>query len=204
MIELRDLAPAETGMAAGVLGRGMRDNPLHVRAFGPRPDRREHALTRMFEAVLRLYGRKGAILGAFSSGKLVGVCAMVQPQRCQPTVGEKLQILPALVGGSGIAATARVLRWAADWASHDPEQAHWHVGPVAVERDLQGNGIGSALLRAICDRIDSTQSLAYLETDKEENVRFYQRFGFCLSAQAPVLGVLNWFMARPSYPIPRS
>jgi ribosomal protein S18 acetylase RimI-like enzyme len=195
-VEIRDLTAAETDAAARVLGGGMRDNPLHVRAFGPRPERRELALTRMFEALLRLYLSKGAVLGAFSAGNLVGVCGMVQPNRCQPTAGEKLQLLPALVSGGGLGATARVLRWVAGWARHDPRQAHWHLGPVGVERRLQGKGIGSALLQAFCDRIDATRSVAYLETDKQENVRFYQRFGFCVSAQDLVLGVPSWFMFR--------
>jgi ribosomal protein S18 acetylase RimI-like enzyme len=175
----------------------MRDNPLHVRAFGPIPDRRERALSRMFEALLRLYLSKGAILGAVSAGKLVGVCGMVQPNRCQPTAGEKLRLLPAVVGASGLAAGARVFRWAAAWARHDPRQPHWHLGPVGVERHLQGQGIGSALLRAFCDRIDSRGSSAYLETDKLENVRFYQRFGFRITTEDLVLGVPNWFMTRP-------
>jgi GNAT superfamily N-acetyltransferase len=197
-VEIRDVPPAETDAAARVLGRGMRDNPMHVRVFGPLPDQRELALTRMFEALLRLYVAKGAILGAVSTGNLVGVCAMVQPHRCQPTAGEKLRLLPAVVGGSGAAATARVLRWVRGWARHDPKQAHWHLGPVGVERHFQGQGIGSALLRVFCDRVDSLQSLSYLETDKPDNVRFYQRFGFSLSAQDSVLGVQSWFMARPA------
>ena len=49
-IEIRELTPAETDRGARVLGRGMRDNPLHVQAFGSDPRRREETLTRMFEA----------------------------------------------------------------------------------------------------------------------------------------------------------
>ena len=52
----------------GLFDRGMRDNPLHHAAFGPRPERREAALRRLFEAVLSQYETKGAVLGAFSSG----------------------------------------------------------------------------------------------------------------------------------------
>jgi GNAT superfamily N-acetyltransferase len=197
-VEIRDLTMAETAAAGRVLGRGMRDNPMHLRVFGPSPDQREFALTRLFETLLSLYIAKGAILGAFSADDLVGVCAMVQPKRCQPTPQEKLQLLPAVVRGSGLGGTARVFRWATRWARHDPKQAHWHLGPVGVERYLQGKGVGSALLQVFCDRIDSLQALAYLETDKRENVRFYERFGFRLSAEDRVLGVPSWFMVRPA------
>jgi hypothetical protein len=37
---------------------------------------------------------------------------------------------------------------------------------------------------------------SYLETDKSENVRFYQKFEFEVISQASVLEVPNWFMLR--------
>jgi hypothetical protein len=43
------------------------------------------------------------------------------------------------------------------------------------------------------DRLGAT---SYLETDKAINVRFYQKFGYHIVGQAPVLGVANWFMKR--------
>jgi GNAT superfamily N-acetyltransferase len=62
---------------------------------------------------------------------------------------------------------------------------------------LQGKGIGSVLLKAFCDRMDSAGMVAYLETDKRENLRFYERLGFEAVAEDDVIGVHNWFMARP-------
>jgi ribosomal protein S18 acetylase RimI-like enzyme len=37
---------------------------------------------------------------------------------------------------------------------------------------------------------------SYLETDKEINVRFYERFGFEVIGEEEVLGVRNWYMYR--------
>ncbi len=194
-VTVRELSAAETDRAAGVLARGMRDNPLHVQAFGPDPEVREQTLTRMFRGVLPHYGPKGMVLGAFDGETLVGVCGMVRPGRCQPGPGERLRLLPGLVAGSGAGGTARLLSWTGAWSRFDPPEPHWHLGPVGVERHLQGRGIGSALLRAFLERIAG--SAAYLETDKRENVRFYERFGFTVAIEAPVLGVPNWFMIRP-------
>lgn len=210
-VEVRELAPAETSFAAGVLARGMRDNPLHVQAFGPDPEVREQTLTRMFQGVLPHYEPKGLILGAFVRGAaatpgtpetLVGVCGMVRPGRCQPGPGERLRLLPGLVSGSGVGGTARLLSWTGAWSRLDPPEPHWHLGPVGVERHLQGRGIGSALLHAFLERIAGDRSAAYLETDKQENVRFYERFGFTVRIEAPVLGVPNWFMIRPEETAP--
>ena len=52
------------------------------------------------------------------------------------------------------------------------------------------------MLSAFCERMDQGHTLAYLETDKFENVGFYQRFGFRVIQQAVVLGIPNWFMSR--------
>ena len=45
--------------------------------------------------------------------------------------------------------------------------------------------------------MDQLQTLSYLETDKFENIAFYQKFGFTVFAEAEVLNVPNWFMSRP-------
>ena len=195
-LEIRELTPPEMTGAAEVLGRGMRDNPLHVEAFGADPARREVALTKLFGALLRQYVTKGIVLGALSSDRLVGVCASVHPGRCQPTVAEKFRLLPALLMGSGVTSSARVLTWTSRWAAHDPTDAHSHLGPVGVEQDWQRGGVGSALMREFCARIDAAHAMAYLETDRHENVRFYQRFGFEVTEEERVLGVPNWFMQR--------
>ncbi len=86
------------------------------------------------------------------------------------------------------------------WAKLDPKQPHWHFGPFAVLPERQGQGIGSQLLTYFCEHVDRLGAAAYLETDKPENVRLYQRFGFEVTSEKPVLGVPNWFMWRSPRP----
>jgi predicted N-acetyltransferase YhbS len=80
---------------------------------------------------------------------------------------------------------------------HDLAEPHWHLGPVGVEPTLQGQGIGTALMEEYCARLDNLAAVGYLETDKAQNVAFYEKFGFRTIAEAPVLGTPNWFMRRP-------
>jgi ribosomal protein S18 acetylase RimI-like enzyme len=150
----------------------------------------------MFAPVLRQQVRKGIVVGAFVSGQLVGVTGMTPPRRCQTTIAEKMTVLPELIRGSGLRSSLRVLQWVGDWSRHDSTISHWHLGPLAVDRHLQGQGIGSALLREFCRRIDQHRSAGYLETDKSENVTFYKRFDFEVVDEHPVLGIKNWFMFR--------
>jgi ribosomal protein S18 acetylase RimI-like enzyme len=195
-VELRELALHEIPSAAGVLSRGMRDNPIHIQVFGEDARQRERALRLMFVPVLRQQMRKGVVLGAFISGELAGVTGMVPPKHCQPTVAEKVTVLPALIRGGGLRSFWRILEWVGDWSRHDAAISHWHLGPIAVDRALQGMRIGSALLGEICRRIDGHRSAGYLETDKPGNVIFYKRFGFYVVDEHPVLGIMNWFMVR--------
>jgi ribosomal protein S18 acetylase RimI-like enzyme len=197
-LTLRELQRAELGEATRLLGRGMCDNPANVRAFGIRDtDRRSRALTRFFVPVLNGLYQRGLILGAFHDGTLVGVCGMARPGLCQPTLPEKLSVVPSVVFGNPVGTPLRVLRWVGEWSRRDPTDPHWHLGPVAVDSHLQGQGIGGAMLAAFCARMEDCRTLSYLETDKSENVRFYQKFGFTVIAEAEVLGVPNWFMSRP-------
>jgi hypothetical protein len=54
----------------------------------------------------------------------------------------------------------------------------------------------AALVADFCARVDAAGSIAYLETDKKENVPFYEKFGFVVTTESSVLGVPNWFMTR--------
>ena len=88
------------------------------------------------------------------------------------------------------------MRWLGVWEKHDPEERHWHLGPLTVDAHLQGRGVGSRLMQVFCAQMYAAREDAYLETDKLENARFYERFGFELISEQEVLGVTNYFMLR--------
>jgi ribosomal protein S18 acetylase RimI-like enzyme len=195
-VEVHELGDGEVGAAAAVLARALRDNPLHVRAFGLDPGAREESLEKLFDAALRHYLPEGSILGAFFEERLVGACAYRAPSRCRASARAAMSLAPDLLANLGVAGAARLVRWVAAWSRHDPGEAHVHLGPVGVERPLQGRGVGSCLLEAFRLRMDASRFVAYLETDRPENVAFYRRFGFQIVAEDVVLGVPNWFMMR--------
>jgi len=196
MTTIRKLRPSELVNAASLLSRAMRDNPINVRAFGGDATRRGRTLTRFFESVLRGLERRGSILAAVEGEVLLGVYAEAPPGHCQPTLTEKIRVVPSVLFGQSVAASIRVGHWVAEWSRRDPAERHWHLGPVAVDAPVQGRGIGRAMMAEFCARMDERAAMAYLETDKATNVRFYQRCGFAVIAEAEVLGVPNWFMSR--------
>ncbi|MEI7859464.1 MAG: GNAT family N-acetyltransferase [Acidimicrobiales bacterium] len=191
-VEVRLIEGDELQAAALVAAKGMRDNPLHVAAIGDDPERRVRVMQRVFSRLLTLPGRE--TLGAWDGERLVAVADSTDPGRCQPSPRDQMRLAPAMVMAGR--AAPRMSRWLSAWAKHDPDRQHSHFGPLAVDPDLQGQGIGSLLLSAYCRRLDQAGLLGYLETDKPENVRLYERFGFAVTAEADVIGVKNWFMTR--------
>ena len=192
-VSVGPIRPGELSAAVGVLARGMRDNPMHVAAFGDDPERRVLMLERMFEALFRTMDN--APLVARREREVVGVLGIAESPACMPTGGQTLRLLPVILR-SGPASAARLGRWLRAWADRDPQEPHSHLGPVAVDAGLQRQGIGSRMMAAYCDFLDEGARVGYLETDKAVNVAFYALSGFETVARAQVLGVENWFMRR--------
>ncbi|MGH2963060.1 MAG: GNAT family N-acetyltransferase [Solirubrobacterales bacterium] len=193
-IEVRDLRREEIPEAVGVLARGMRDNPLHVAAYGDDPERRLRCHARLMRGLFRAFPAQEPIC-ATREGTLEGVTGVAPPGTCQPTAGQRLRLLPGTVA-LGPRTAGRVGRWISVWSERDPSEAHVHLGPLAVDARLQGQGIGSLIMREHCRRLDAAGEVGYLETDRPENIRFYERFGFAVIGEQDVIGVPNWFMHR--------
>jgi ribosomal protein S18 acetylase RimI-like enzyme len=195
-LEIGAAEPTEIEAVVGVISRGMRDNPTHVAALGEDPERREKRVRRIFSRVLPVMGHS-LILARHPDGTILGVLGMAAPGRCQANGKQKMKLLLGLLP-LGPLALSRSLRWVGTWEKSDPKERHWHLGPVAVDAHLQGMGIGTKLMRVFCAQMDAAGEVAYLETDKPENVRFYERFGFEVVGEEEVIGVPNWYMARPA------
>jgi len=86
--------------------------------------------------------------------------------------------------------------WRREWSHRDPREQHWHLGPIGVLPPYQGLGIGSRLMERFCEEVDRCSAKAFLETDLDENVRFYEKFGFKVVFEKDIFEVPNRFMER--------
>jgi ribosomal protein S18 acetylase RimI-like enzyme len=195
-VEIGAVHASEVEEALDVTARGMRDNPLTVAAFGGDPGQRRQRFRRFMGGVAKALGWGPNMLVARSAdGEIAGVCNVMPPGECLSSPSQQLRMLPSLLS-NGPHTAGRTMRWLGVWSERDPDERHWHIGPLAVDAHLQGMGVGFLLMQVFCAQMDAAHEDAYLETDKKINVRFYERFGFEVVGEQEVLGVTNWFMLR--------
>jgi len=192
--EIRTLRNSEHRAAAAVTSRALADSPTSIAMYGDDP----------LAALAGLYRELGPFfellpspqIGAFAGDCVVAAAGMAPPGGCIGAfmVGDVSQLLDAPLPPVGDPARAHVF-WA-HWAQADLEEEHWHLGPVGVEPGFQGRGIGGLVMRQTGTWLDEGGRLAWRETDKERNVRFYSALGFEVASVATVLGVETWYMRR--------
>jgi ribosomal protein S18 acetylase RimI-like enzyme len=73
---------------------------------------------------------------------------------------------------------------------------HYYLWAIGTRRDAQGKGLGSALLSPMLERMDQEDMPAYLETQTEANVAFYQRRGFTVADERTHGTLRLWYMIR--------
>jgi ribosomal protein S18 acetylase RimI-like enzyme len=128
-------------------------------------------------------------------GALVGVCGFDAPG-APPLPPEAMQQMMVTLSSLGPHVLPNMQVVLAEFTRRAPAERHWHLGPVGVLVDAQGEGIGSLMMKEYCARMDAEGDLAFLETDLPQNVRLYEKFGFETTEETTVLGAAAWFMAR--------
>ena len=70
---------------------------------------------------------------------------------------------------------------------------------MGVSQEFQGKGFGGKLLRAVIEKAETERKPIYLETQKEENVSLYEKYGFSVKKKINLPEPLNlpmWLMVR--------
>lgn len=145
----------------------------------PDPARRPSGLARLFAAELRHHhlAGGGAELVETGAGVIVGGALWEPPGRWKASTLSSLRSFPSVALALG-----RQLRVGAEVGhaleSAHPVRPHWYLAMIGTATAGRGDGHGTALLRSRLDRCDGAGLPAYLESTKESNVPYYERFGF--------------------------
>lgn len=167
-------------------------NPLHVAVFGA------HRLnqSRTFFRITLRHMFTGPAFVALLDGKPCGYMHFRASPYCLPAPEEIPLVAATFLRPLGDA-IPHIVRWMTRWSHLDPEAPHLHLGPLAVVPAAQGQGIGGALMQRYIDHLKQERLAGYLETDRPENVVFYEKFGFTVRHEENLIGAPIWTMWRP-------
>ncbi|SCF19700.1 Acetyltransferase (GNAT) family protein [Micromonospora viridifaciens] len=188
---VRPITGADIPTAVDTLARAFADYPFtrHVIAANGHEDRirrfQELCLTR----IGMVYGRVWVADG----GRAVAVWA-TPDQDPAPAFAELGPILGEL---SGNRATAFASAQQAV-APYRPQEPGWFLETVGTAPEVQGQGLGSAVLLPGIEEAERAGYPAFLATSSERNMAFYERLGFTVTAdvQLPDNGPRTWCMRK--------
>jgi ribosomal protein S18 acetylase RimI-like enzyme len=192
-IEIGELRRDELPAAAALVARAYRDTPWMIALIGDDPDVRERVL--VAAQGLRLSPLTPPAIGARQSGNVVGACG-ADPPGGASRPPEDFATLLQTANEADPAILGRLQQMMTEMGSHAPSEPHWHLGPVGVHIEAQKQGIGSRMLARFCETLDERGDIAFLETERPEFARLYEKFGWVTVEEAKVLGVTGWFMLR--------
>ena len=169
-----------------VLSIAMLNNPHHIGVFLGNGENERLEIEKMFFELFN--NLPGIVFLAKENEKIIGV------MRMKSCIGKVIDEPDVFEDENDI--NWRKSVWFKEWAEHDPVEQHWHLGPIGVLPSHRGMGVGTELMQRFCKEVDNCSAKAYLETDLDENVRFYEKFGFEVISKSSIFKVENRYMLR--------
>ncbi|MEU5840229.1 GNAT family N-acetyltransferase [Rhodococcus sp. NPDC047139] len=196
-VESRAATPGDIPTFAPVLAEAFSDDPTFMWMF-PDEQHRIRRMTRFFAADARHHMVPlGATDLAVSDGMVGGAAMWAPPGRWRGDLWTSLRLLPAFYATLGRnMGRGRDVSETLD-AAH-PEEPHWYLSTIGTSPAARGGGFGSVLMNVGLSRADAGHAPAYLESSKEQNISYYERFGFEVTREivVPRGGPTLWGMWR--------
>jgi ribosomal protein S18 acetylase RimI-like enzyme len=184
--------------SAGVLARAFFDDPAWLWAV-PNDERRARVLPWFFRAAIR-YGRLTGEVQV--SARQDGAVILLPPDRPRLSSPRLMRVgllqMPFRAGLGGFSRFLTMRRTLEERHDVDVGPRHWYVWLLGVDPPRQRQGVGSALLRPVCERADREHVPCYLDTTRERNLAFYRRHGFevVYEGEVPRSGPHLWTLVR--------
>jgi GNAT superfamily N-acetyltransferase len=170
-------APTDTAALTNVLARAFFDDPI-MRWAIPSDTRRARIDRPLFELFVRAYQPLDEIYTPANGGG----AALWAPPGTQAVPDDEADAFGAQIEEIAGPDAPRFFELIELMDEHHPHTPLYYLQLLGVDPDLQGRGIGSALLDAVLTRADREGVPAYLEATSERNAKLYEKHGFIASA----------------------
>jgi GNAT superfamily N-acetyltransferase len=172
-VALERAGPADVARLAEVLARAFHEDPV-IGWLLPDPETRPVRLRRFFAIETKRFAMAHGRV--WTTADRSGAALAVAPGRWRAPLGATL-----LEGGAFWARLARAARMGATIEWHHGRLVrgpHHYVRDVGVVPEMQGRGLGAALLGPTLAAGDRDRIPVYLEASSERNAALYERLGF--------------------------
>lgn len=194
--EILPLRADQFGVAQSTLGEAFRDDPL-LHIVAPDAARRER-IGEWFMGMVLTYGMRWGEVTTVRDGGAVAVWLPPGATDVSPVRMMKVGLLsvPFKAGTNGFLRFMRALS-ATEKFHKAVKGPHWYLMAIGTRPELQGSGLGSALIDEKLSAADELRLPCYLETATAGNVAFYSKRGFEITGQAEAYGFTLYGMVRP-------
>jgi ribosomal protein S18 acetylase RimI-like enzyme len=173
--QVRVAGPDDIPAMALALGRAFAEDPIfEFLVPGIAAAERARRATPFFAVDTKLRVRTAS---AWTTPDRVGAALWAPPGKWRTSFADGLRLAwPILRGTRGRGLRAMGAMSTIEKAH--PRQPHWYLAVLGTDPDHQGRGIGAALMAPVLERCDEEGLPAFLESSKESNIPYYERFGF--------------------------
>ena len=175
--------PAAHGRAVATLSEAFHHDPVFEWVY-PDESHRRIAVPHFFGVLVEQFATRHQVR---TTVDVDGVALWLPPGEELLTEATADPVVNELVEAAGPAAE-RLGETMAVLEEHHPHEPHWYLGFLGVHPAAQGEGLGSALLRATLVGVDVCGDAAYLEATSPDNRRLYERHGFEVVRELPLPG----------------
>jgi GNAT superfamily N-acetyltransferase len=190
---LRRAVKADATRLEVVLARAFHDDPV-IGWLMPDAGKRPARLRRFFGVELRHMVLPRGV--AWTTGDLGAAALVMPPERWRVPLNATL--LEGRAFGAGLVRAARLGAAMEQRHAREVRGPHYYVRDVGVLPQMQGRGLGSALMAPTLERCDREGLPAYLEASSERSASLYERLGFEHLSELSVLDSPPlWPMLRP-------
>ena len=183
---VRRLDPDRRSEAIAAVSRAFWPDPLF--GFFARDEVQEHRVLPLFlGALLRDCLAHGEVWSTVDHGRITGAASWLPPSALPRSRLREARIYAACARALVTCRNRRTgIRLLDAVERAHPAEPHWYLALLGVDPSRQRRGLGGRLLEPVLERCDREVENAYLETQKPENLPFYERFGFVVIGEVRV------------------
>ena len=197
------IRPDQIPNAARVLASAFAHAPRY-KFLIPDDDRRQEKLPWLWEATIRASIHSGGLVHVALDAHESNVLAVAL---WSPPLFRKQGLATVLKSGMwaepielGVAAWSRRMSLGPRLDALKPPDPCWRLKSIGVDPSAQRTGMGSALINHMLPCIDRDALPTFLDTSQPNNLGYYERFGFRVTAESTLPnGVPLWGMTRPPH-----